>query len=124
MFLALNPGVSVGTRNPATPSSVRAHTTATSAMPPFVIHIFVPERTQSSPSRRAAVRMWAGSLPKSGSVSPKHPITSPAAIPGSHACFCSSEPNRQIGNMASDPWTDTALRNPLSPASSSMHARP
>ena len=39
-------------------------------------------------------------------------------------CFCSSEPKRQIGNMASDPWTDTKLRAPESPASSSRHARP
>ena len=33
-----------------------------------------------------------GSEPASGSVSPKQPIVSPAAMPGSHSCFCSSEP--------------------------------
>ena len=57
MSFAENPGVSVGTTNPRIPSSVRAHTIATSATLPLVIHIFVPVRTQSSPSRRALVRM-------------------------------------------------------------------
>ncbi len=78
---------------------------ATSATEPLVIHILVPSSTQSSPSRRARVRMPAGSEPKSGSVSPKQPITSPAAIAGSQRCFCSSDPYRQIANMASEPCT-------------------
>ncbi len=82
----------MGTTNPRMPSSVCAHTTATSAMDPLVIHIFVPLSTQSDPSRRARVRMPPGSDPKSGSVSPKQPIASPAAIRGSHSCFCSSDP--------------------------------
>ena len=124
MSLAVKPGVSVGTTNPRIPSSVCAHTTATSAMPPLVIHIFVPLRIQSSPSRLAVVRMVAGSEPKSGSVSPKQPIASPAAIRGSHSCFCSSEPNFQIGNIASEPWTETSVRMPLSPSSSSRQATP
>ena len=93
-------------------------------MPPLVIHIFVPVRIQSRPSFRALVRMPDGSLPKSGSVSPKQPIASPAAIRGSHSCFCSSDPYFQMGNMDSDPCTETALRNPLSPASISMHVMP
>ncbi len=93
-------------------------------MPPFVIHIFVPDTIQSLPSRRAAVRMCEGSLPKSGSVRPKQPMTSPAAIFGSHSCFCSSEPNFQIGNIERDPCTETALLNPLSPASISWHVSP
>jgi len=63
-----------------------------SAIPPLVIHILVPLRTQSSPSLRARVRMPAGLEPKSGSVRPKHPIARPAAISGSHCCFCSSLP--------------------------------
>ena len=57
-----------------------------------MIHILVPDRIQSSPSRRARVRIEPGSEPASGSVSPKHPIASPAAIRGSHSRFCSSEP--------------------------------
>ena len=55
--------------------------------------------------RRARVRMPAGLEPKSGSVSPKQPIASPAAIRGSHCCFCSSVPNFQIANIASEPCT-------------------
>ena len=92
MSCVVNPGVPRGTRKPRTPSSVRAQTTATSAIEPFVIHIFVPLRTQSSPSRRARVRIEPGSEPASGSVRPKQPIASPAAIRGSHSCFCSSDP--------------------------------
>ena len=124
MSWVVKPGVSRGTRKPRTPSSVRAQTTATSASEPFVIHIFVPLSTQSSPSRRALVRIDAGSEPASGSVRPKHPIASPAAIFGSHSCFCSSEPKRQIANIASDPWTETNERRPESPASSSWHTSP
>lgn len=94
MALAVNPGVSVGTRNPRIPSSVCAHTVATSARLPLVIHILVPLSIQSLPSRRARVRMPAGLEPKSGSVRPKQPIASPVASRGSHSFFCSSEPNR------------------------------
>ena len=89
-----------------------------------MIHILVPFSTQSSPSRRATVRIPAGLEPKSGSVRPKQPSFSPAAIAGSQACFCCSLPQRQIANMASDPCTDTRLRTPESPASSSRQARP
>ena len=70
------------------------------------------------------VRIEDGSDPESGSVSPKQPMNSPAAMPGSHCCFCSSEPKAWIGNMASEPCTDTKLRVPESPASSSRHASP
>ena len=106
------------------PSWVRAQTTATSAIEPFVIHIFVPLRIQSDPSRRAVVLIDPGSEPASGSVSPKQPTASPSCIGGSQRCFCSSVPQRQIANIARDPCTDTRLRMPASPASSSMHVRP
>ena len=95
-----------------------------SATEPLVIHILLPFSTQSSPSGLARVRMPAGFDPKSASVSPKQPIASPAAIRGSQVCFCSSLPNFQIANMASEPWTDTMLRTPESPASSSRQASP
>ena len=89
----VNPGVPFSTRKPRTPSSsVRAHTTATSEIEPLVIHILLPVRIQSSPSRRARVRIEPGSEPESGSVRPKQPIASPVAIRGSHCCFCSSLP--------------------------------
>ena len=122
---AVNPGMSFSTMKPLIePSSVRAQTTATSAIVPFVIHIFVPFRTQSAPSRRACVRIEPGSEPASGSVRPKQPIASPACIAGSHRCFCSSEPQRQMANIASEPWTETKLRIPESPASSSRQVSP
>ena len=68
--------------------------------------------------------MLDGSLPWSGSVSPKQPIASPAAIRGSHSSFWSSEPYRQIGYMASEPCTETTLRSPESAASSSRQVTP
>src|SRR3984957_18065729 len=124
MVLAVNPADLVGTTNPRTPSSVVAQTTATSATEPLVIHILRPLSTQSEPSRRARVFIAAGSDPASGSVSPKQPSSSPAGRPGSHCCFCSSDPKFQIANIASDPWTETTDRIPESAASSSTHARP
>ena len=122
---AENPGIPFSTRKPRiSPSSVRAQTTATSAIVPLVIHIFAPLRIQSEPSRRACVRIVPGSEPASGSVSPKQPIASPRCIAGSQRSFCSSDPNFQIGNIASEPWTETVLRTPASPASSSRQVRP
>ena len=111
---------------PAEPASgsVWAHTTATSASVPLVIHILEPSSTQSSPSRRARVRIEPGSDPASASVSPKHPSASPVAIRGSHCCLCSSEPQRWIANIASEPCTLTNERSPESTASSSRQARP
>ena len=49
MSWVVKPLVSRGTTKPRMPSSVFAHTTATSETPPFVIHIFAPFRTQSRP---------------------------------------------------------------------------
>ena len=91
---------------------------------PFVIHIFVPLRIQSEPSRFAAVRIEPGSEPASGSVSPKQPIFSPTCIGGSQRCFCSSDPHFQIAYIESEPCTETRLRMPASPASSSWQTRP
>jgi hypothetical protein len=80
--------------------------------------------TQSAPSRRANVVMLPGSEPDPGSVRAKHPITSPRAIAGSHSFFCSSEPCFAIALIASDPCTETNVRRPESPASSSAAASP
>src|SRR3954453_11409354 len=116
---AENPGVSHGTTKPRIPPSVLAHTIATSEQLPFVIHIFVPDRTQSSPSRLANVRIDPGSLPLSGSLNPKHPIASPDCSRGSHSALCSSDPNVWIANIASALGTATNDPHPLSPASRS-----
>ena len=97
---------------------------ATSAIEASPIQRLAPVSTQPSPSRTARVAMLAGSLPAVGSVSPKQPISSPAAMPGSHRCFCSSEPNFAIALIASEPCTETKVRMPESPASSSIAARP
>ena len=51
-------------------------------------------------------------------------MASPAAIRGSHSLFCSSDPYFQIGNIASEPWTEMTLRRPESAASISRHATP
>ena len=52
---------------------------------------------------------------------PKQPIASPAAIRGSHCCFCSSRAEaRGSANIASEPCTETSERMPESPASSSQ----
>ena len=124
MGCAENPGASVGTRNPRTPSGVLAQITARSAIPPLVIQDLDPSITQSDPTRRAVVRMEEGSLPASASVKPKQPTTSPLAMRGSHLAFCSEDPYFQMGNMHSDPCTETKLRSPESPASSSKAATP
>ncbi len=122
---ASNPGMSFSTRKPLiSPPSVRAQTTATSAIEPFVIHIFAPLRIQSEPSRFAVVRIEPGSEPASGSVSPKQPIFSPVCIAGSQRCFCSSDPHFQIAYIESEPCTETRLRMPASPASSSWQTSP
>ena len=71
----------------------RAHTSATSATVPLVIHILVPfRRHRPGPSGSARVRIPAGLEPKSGSVSPKQPIRAPLASRGSHLARCASLP--------------------------------
>src|SRR5690606_33784822 len=96
--------------NPRMPSSVRAQTTATSAIEPLVIQSLVPSSTHvPAEVRRAVVRIPPGSLPWSGSVRPKHPTASPVAMRGSQACFCSSEPYRERaldGHEAAQPTVD------------------
>ena len=67
---------------------------------PFVIHIFVPFRIQSSPSRFADVRIEPGSLPSPAPTGRSIAIASPLAIFGSHSSFCSSLPNAWIAYTA------------------------
>src|ERR1700733_11662933 len=74
-----NPGVPLSTKNPRMPSSARAHTIATSATDPLVIHVFSPFNTHVHPCLTALVNIPAGFDPKPGSVSPKQPIASPVA---------------------------------------------
>src|SRR4029079_17390277 len=60
MSRAEKPGVPAGTTKPIMPSFGGAHTIATSATEPLVIHIFEPFRIQSDPSRRGGGRKPAG----------------------------------------------------------------
>jgi hypothetical protein len=127
--LAVYPGVSVGTTNPridlmSSSAPVLAQMIATVACEPLVIHILVPFSTQPSAVSRAVVSMPPGLEPKSGSVSPKHPISWPAASRGSQCRFCSSEPNEKMGYITSAPCTDAKERMPLSPRSSSCMMSP
>ena len=121
---AVKPGSPFSTMKPRMTPSTLAHAMATSAMVPLVIHILAPLRTQLSPSSTARVISPPGFEPKSGSVRPKQPIRSPAAMPGRYFCFWASVPYFQMGNMARLPCTLTKLRMPLSPRSSSWQMRP
>ena len=123
---AEKPGASVGTRNPRTPSEVLAQITARSATSPLVIQALAPSITQSPATRRGAgAHGTPGSLPASGSVRPKHPITSPLAHPGKPLLLLLlGSVLRWMGNMHSDPCTEMKLRNPESPASNSRAAMP
>ncbi len=71
---------------------VLAQTTATWAVEPLVIHILAPFSSQPVLVSFATVIRPEGLEPKSGSVSPKQPITLPLAICGSQCRFCSSDP--------------------------------
>src|SRR5688572_9356738 len=96
---ARKPLLLVGTTNPrierwSLSSLVLAHTIAACAVDQLVIHIFAPLMTQEpSLVSRGMVIMPAGLEPKSGSVSPKQPMSSPDAIFGKKCRFCSSLPN-------------------------------
>jgi hypothetical protein len=68
-----------------------------SAQIPFVIHFFDPFTTYTSPLLSAVVRIFATSLPTSGSVMPKQNLNSPLATPGNQRRLCSFVPNRAIG---------------------------
>src|SRR5271168_1640967 len=122
---ALNPGVPFSTKNPRIFSSSHfAQITATSAIDPLVIHIFSPFRTYLPPFFTARVNIPPGFDPNCGSVRPKHPIALPCCNSGSHLSFCASEPKAWIGYITSADCTETKLRRPESPRSSSCVTSP
>lgn len=127
MSTAWKPARSVGTTKPRTrpsPPSSRAHTIATSAREPLVIQRLTPWITQSSPTRRQRVRIAPGSLPASGSVSPKQPTASPDARRGSQASLTASDAHRWMGYITRLDCTLTKLRRPESTYSTSRLRRP
>ncbi|MDB4880086.1 MAG: hypothetical protein JWL60_1532 [Gemmatimonadetes bacterium] len=73
-------------------ASVRAMTMMTSAKVPEVTQLFVPVRTQESPSRTAWQRSEEASEPASGSLRANAPIISPRAIGRSQRSRCASLP--------------------------------
>ncbi len=103
--------------------STAATTTWTSAMPPFVIHVFVPFSTHSSvaASYSARVRRLATSLPASASLTAKAPVWSFSGVPkhsGTHSATCSGVPLPTIPDTARvDPKIERAM--PASPQHSS-----
>ena len=74
------------------PVSAVIVTHAVMSVPAFVMNIFEPSITHSSPSRRAVVRVAPASEPAFGSVRPKAASFWPEASSGSHSRFCSSLP--------------------------------
>ncbi len=96
-FSTVTPGNEVGTMNAVSPRwpwllSVEAKTTSHSALPAFVMNIFEPLMTYSSPSWTAVVWMPETSEPAFGSLSPKEQRIGLSISGGSHSCFCSSLP--------------------------------
>ena len=94
--------MSIGTTNAEMPrwpllGSVFAKTTVHVAWPAFVMKVFEPLRTYSSPRRSAVVFMRATSEPASGSLRPNEQRIGSSSSGGSHVSFCSSEPAMSTG---------------------------
>ena len=77
--------------------SVFAKTTIHSAWPAFVMNVFDPFRTYSSPFRTAVDFIRATSEPASGSVRPNEQRSGSSISGGSQVRFCSSVPAARIG---------------------------
>ena len=76
--------------------SVRASRKMKSAYCAWVVQIFWPLMTHSSPSSSALVFRPARSEPASGSLKPWHHEICPDRILGRNSCFCSSLPHCRI----------------------------
>ena len=91
-----NPGIVDSTTNaliPRVPAarSVFAYTNNTSAIGPFVMKIFRPFNTNSSPSRTAVVAIDPNaSDPAPGSVNANAPTADPSHSPGRYRRRCSA----------------------------------
>ena len=93
--VAVKPSVAVGTTKPRMPSSVCAQMIATSAIEASPIQRLAPVSTQPASVRRG--RPWwpcsPGRCRRSARSARSSRSARRRAIPGSHRCFCSSEPN-------------------------------
>mmetsp|Transcript_44420 Transcript_44420/g.74804 ORF Transcript_44420/g.74804 Transcript_44420/m.74804 type:complete len:240 (+) Transcript_44420:1193-1912(+) len=92
---------------------------------PFVIHIFEPFSTYSSPSARANVLMAKTSVPEFGSDIHMPPIFAPLQMSGRNLDFCSSDPLKFKLFTSNILWAKYAKQNPGSDfdnSSCTMHA--
>ena len=107
------------------PSSVRAQTTATSAIEPFVIQVFSPLSTQSAPSRTARVRM-PGRIRSEIGLGQTETADRFARLQARQPALFLLVRSvlRGSGYMTSAPCTETKLRRPESPRSSLLHDEP
>ncbi len=126
-FSSSTPGVSIGTTNADMPrlpaaASVFANTTVQAAWPAFVMNVFEPLRTYSSPRRTAVVFSFATSEPASGSERPKEQRIGSSMSGGSHCAFCSSLP-AMITGPAPRPLAPTEVPIPEQPQFSSSPTR-
>ena len=101
-FSIETPSASIGTTNADSPLwpfdlSVDAKTIDQEACPAFVMNIFEPLRTYSSPRRSAVVLIRATSEPASGSERAKEQRIGSSRSGGSHLRFCSSDPAISTG---------------------------
>ncbi len=122
-FSIVTPGVSIGTTNAEMPrcplsGSVFANTTVQVAWPAFVMKVFDPLRTYSSPRRTAVVFIRATSDPASGSDRPNEQRIGSSMRRGSHSAFCSSVPAISTG-PAPRPLAMMAVPIPEQPQQSS-----
>ncbi len=109
-------------------SGLRSFVSVQSSLVMFPIHAYGSEEQKQrwlpAMARGEAIGCFGLTEPPCGSVRPKQPMASPPAIAGSQRCFCSSEPYAWIGNMTRLDCTETKLRRPESPRSSSWQIRP
>ncbi len=68
------------------------------------MNVLEPLRIQSEPSRTADVLRFARSEPADGSVMPIAATASPAAMRGSHCCFCSSDARSTTYGVTMSKW--------------------
>ena len=102
--------------------SVFANTTVQAAWPAFVMKVFEPLRTYSSPRRSAVVFSFATSEPASGSESPNEQRIGSSSSGGSHLACCSSEP-AMITGPAPRPLAPIEVPIPEQPQFSSSPTR-
>jgi hypothetical protein len=98
--------------------SVFANTTVHAAWPAFVMKVFEPFRTYSSPLRSAVDFIRATSDPASGSLRPKEQRIGSSSKGGSHCSFCSSVP-AMITGAAPRPFAPIDVAMPEQPQFSS-----